>query len=312
MARNTKELHPDLQAVIPKFLTECRKQGLEVRITECYRSVAEQNALYAQGRTTPGNIVTNCIGSDYASPHQWGVAFDICRNDGSGAYNDKDGFFAKCGKIGQTLGLQWGGAWSDFVDKPHFQLGKFFDNKIQTVGNSKMKKQYGSPPAFKKSWGKSSISDNWGNLTAAELTARLKANKTYPTAKIKSKCNFYKQTNIVNGKYNSFKTGDEVEYIKDLGNGWSNVRYHGNIGFVKNTSINKTNLSKYKKGIINTKVYLRTGMKISKSTLLPGKPRIPKGKSIPVVSVIGKWCQIRYTIDGKRQNCYIVKRKITL
>lgn len=28
----------------------------------------------------------------------------------------------RCGKIGEELGLEWGGSWKRFQDKPHLQL----------------------------------------------------------------------------------------------------------------------------------------------------------------------------------------------
>ncbi len=151
--RDTTKLHPELQKVIPKFLDKCKKRGLEVRITECFRTVAEQDALYAQGRTKPGNIITNAPGYSYASMHQWGVAFDICRNDGKGAYYNDDGWFSKVGKIGQSLGLEWGGAWTGFVDRPHFQLPDWGST------TSRLRALYGTTDNFKKTWGKVTIPD---------------------------------------------------------------------------------------------------------------------------------------------------------
>lgn len=63
MARDIKQLHPRLQAIIPVLLETCKAQGISIKIGECYRSMAEQDALYAQGRTAPGNIVINAKGS---------------------------------------------------------------------------------------------------------------------------------------------------------------------------------------------------------------------------------------------------------
>lgn len=84
--------HPRLQLLAGQLVDECNKQGLKIKIGETLRTVAEQDDLYAQGRTKPGNIVTNAPGSSYSSYHQWGTAFDIFRNDGTGAYNESDGF----------------------------------------------------------------------------------------------------------------------------------------------------------------------------------------------------------------------------
>lgn len=144
--RDIKQLHPALQEKIRQLKTACEKQDLQICITECLRTAEEQDALYAKGRTRPGSKVTNCKGSSYNSMHQWGVAFDFCRNDGKGAYEDKDGFFTRVGKLGQSLGLEWGGSWKSITDKPHFQLPNWGSTA------SKLKKQYGRPEAFFTTW----------------------------------------------------------------------------------------------------------------------------------------------------------------
>lgn len=151
MSRNVKDLHPDLQVKLNQLILECNKAGLKIGISECLRTVAEQNALYEQGRTKPGSIVTNAKGTSYSSMHQWGVAFDFYRNDGKGAYVDYDGFFTKVGKIGQKLGLEWGGSWKSIKDKPHFQLPTWGST---TAG---LKKIYKTPENFMKTWKKETI-----------------------------------------------------------------------------------------------------------------------------------------------------------
>ena len=85
--------HPRLQVLAAELLEECRKENLKIQIGETLRTKEEQDALYAQGRTKPGKIVTNAKGSSYSSFHQWGTAFDFFRNDGTGAYNESGGFF---------------------------------------------------------------------------------------------------------------------------------------------------------------------------------------------------------------------------
>lgn len=88
--------------------------GQPVRITEGFRSIERQNELYAQGRTKPGNIVTNAKGGE--SLHQYGVACDfVFVKEG---YN---GNWELLGKIGERLGFSWGGRWTSFKDKPHFE-----------------------------------------------------------------------------------------------------------------------------------------------------------------------------------------------
>ena len=144
--RDRTKLHPKLQKKLSELENACKKAGLKIQITECVRTVAEQDALYAQGRTKPGVKVTNAPGYSYSSHHMWGTAFDFCRADGKGAYYDKDGFFTKVGKIGKSLGLEWGGDWKSPVDKPHFQLPDWGSTTKQ------LKAIYGTPDKFMKTW----------------------------------------------------------------------------------------------------------------------------------------------------------------
>lgn len=148
--------HPRLQVLASTLISECKAQGLIIKIGETLRTVAEQDALYAQGRTEPGNIVTNAPGYNYSSYHQWGTAFDFFRNDGRGAYYDNDGFFSKVGKIGISLGLEWGGSWKNPVDKPHFQLPDWGSS------TSGIKKLYPNPEVFMRTW-ESAIPIGWIN-----------------------------------------------------------------------------------------------------------------------------------------------------
>ena len=72
--------HPRLQKLATELIQKCSAQGLQIKIGETLRTGSEQDTLYAQGRTTPGSIVTNAPGSSYSSYHQRGTAFDIYRH----------------------------------------------------------------------------------------------------------------------------------------------------------------------------------------------------------------------------------------
>lgn len=130
--RNINNCHPRLIKLSKKLVSACRGQGLIIGIGESFRTKEEQDALYAKGRTAPGNIVTNAKGSSYSSHHQWGTAFDIYRNDGKGVYTDGDGFFEKVGKIGKSIGLEWGGDWESTT--------------------ARLKRMYGTPEKFMDTW----------------------------------------------------------------------------------------------------------------------------------------------------------------
>ena len=138
--------HPRLQAIASEWVKACESAGLKVAIGETYRTVAEQDALYAQGRTKPGNKVTNARGSSYSSQHQWGIAFDFYRADGKGAYNEDGDFFGRAATIAKNLGLAWGGDWKSIVDKPHVYLPDWGS------GTGILKQKYGTFEAFKKTW----------------------------------------------------------------------------------------------------------------------------------------------------------------
>lgn len=155
MGRNINELHPRLQEKVSELQKLCENNGLIIGIGECLRTVAEQEELYAQGRTKPGNIVTNARGTSYSSQHQWGIAFDFYRNDGTGAYNESGNFFERVGNLAKSIGLGWGGDWTSIKDRPHLYLPDWGSTA------TKLKQQYGTPEKFMKTWG------NSGNETHA-------------------------------------------------------------------------------------------------------------------------------------------------
>lgn len=142
--RGIEHLHPQVREIAERLQVECARNGLKIKITDTWRTKAEQDALYAQGRTKPGVIVT---GVRYPwSNHNWGVAFDFCRDDGKKIYENSDGFFEKVGAIGKKLGLYWGGDWPTFKDRPHFE-----SKKPEHLTENLVKK-YSNPENFKKTW----------------------------------------------------------------------------------------------------------------------------------------------------------------
>lgn len=112
------ELTQSAQKACNLFLAECEAQGLKVRITETYRSQARQNELYAQGRTTPGQIVTWTKNSRHMSRRAW----DICQNIKGQEYSNNS-FFKKCGNVAHKFGITWGGDWGT-PDLPHFEISE--------------------------------------------------------------------------------------------------------------------------------------------------------------------------------------------
>ena len=120
-------LHPLLDAKRVELIKLAELQGIRLVTTSGLRTFAEQNALYAKGRTAPGNVVTNARAGD--SWHNYGLAFDVVFDNGRGdptweEYDmNKNGLddWDEIGKIGSSIGLEWGGYWTGFLDRPHFQ-----------------------------------------------------------------------------------------------------------------------------------------------------------------------------------------------
>jgi peptidoglycan L-alanyl-D-glutamate endopeptidase CwlK len=89
-------------------------------ITCTYRSPAEQDALYAQGRTAPGPVVTNAKAGQ--SMHQYRLAYDcVPIVNGKALWDGANPIWAKVGELGKAQGLEWGNDWPSFRECPHFQ-----------------------------------------------------------------------------------------------------------------------------------------------------------------------------------------------
>src|SRR5262245_61906252 len=93
--------------------------GYPVRVVSKRRTADQQRRLYAQGRRTPGAIITELSGEPgQESRHQLGMAADFAFTT-HGREN-----WQLLGQEARNLGLEWGGDWTSLVDKPHVQLPK--------------------------------------------------------------------------------------------------------------------------------------------------------------------------------------------
>lgn len=143
MARDLTKLNPIVESLAYKLVTECAKEGLNIKITDCVRNKVEQNGINASR--------TNC--KYPKSYHNFGLAFDFCRNEdvdkdgkiSDDAYNTSGNFFSKVGQIGKSLGLNWGGDFQSIVDLPHFEY-KGLGTRLQ------IEIKYGTPEKFFTSW----------------------------------------------------------------------------------------------------------------------------------------------------------------
>lgn len=112
-------LLPKVQPYARSLVQRAAGLGITLKVISGLRSYAEQDALYAQGRSAPGPKVTNARGG-YSS-HNFGIAFDVGVFEGS-KYIPESPKYDAVAALGQELGLEWGGSWKSIVDKPHWQL----------------------------------------------------------------------------------------------------------------------------------------------------------------------------------------------
>ena len=117
--RKISTLHSSVQDKVKEFILKTDNRfGIKLRVTDGFRTVAAQDKLYAQGRTEPGNRVTNARGG--YSNHNFGLAVDVVpMQNGQPNFNSTQ--YPLLGRIGQSVGLEWGGNWKSITDMPHFQ-----------------------------------------------------------------------------------------------------------------------------------------------------------------------------------------------
>lgn len=129
-----KTIHPILRDELEKDYIECNNllpKGVRLRFAYVYRSVEEQNKLFAQRPK-----VTNARG--FQSIHNYGLAFDIVilkDKDNNGTFEtasfDIDEHWTKVVKFFKAKGWAWGGDWKSFKDAPHFE--KTFGHTWRTL-----------------------------------------------------------------------------------------------------------------------------------------------------------------------------------
>lgn len=126
-------VYPDLATRYLRMFHDVAKvTGRSVRVTEGLRTFQRQAALYAQGRTEPGPIVTNSMAGE--SLHHYGCAIDSCWM-GKDPYLERLGederriIWSEYGRVARAHGFEWGGDWKRPVDKPHIQLRYGYTSK---------------------------------------------------------------------------------------------------------------------------------------------------------------------------------------
>ena len=154
MSRRIEDLREDVQRIAVQLQARMTSKHVPVLIYSTHRSLEEQARLYRQGRALAtirekahelrtqwgrpdladllmevgpqhGAVRTNA--GPGQSLHNYGVAFDAApMRNGDIVWGTDDPadrrLWSLYGHTGQALGLEWGGAWTSFPDRPHMQL----------------------------------------------------------------------------------------------------------------------------------------------------------------------------------------------
>ncbi|MNC06516.1 Peptidoglycan L-alanyl-D-glutamate endopeptidase CwlK precursor [compost metagenome] len=138
-------LQPVIVAATVALIEHCYARGVQIIITQGLRTIAEQDALYAQGRTQAElnavglshvkaqpkkTKVTNARGGYSNHNFGWAIDFALLLPDGRTVSwdtlrdDDKDSMpdWSEVVEEAKKLRFEWGGDWRTFTDLPHLQI----------------------------------------------------------------------------------------------------------------------------------------------------------------------------------------------
>lgn len=126
-------VHPVIKETAIEIIKRADREGINVLITDGYRSMEEQAKLYGKGRKSyvykgkdygdPSSaIVTNA--KPGSSNHNFGLAIDyaLSNADATEVYYTVNQSYKRVAAIAKSLGFAWGGDWTSFNDYPHLEM----------------------------------------------------------------------------------------------------------------------------------------------------------------------------------------------
>lgn len=130
-SRSIDDCHPIVAAMLRECVAGWQAVGLDVLVTCTYRDGAEQDALFARGRTLPGAVVTNArAGQSAHNFTQHGrpasLAFDVVPLvNGKPEWSTKGPAgeaWRAVARVAKAAGLAWyGDPGQPFKEFPHFE-----------------------------------------------------------------------------------------------------------------------------------------------------------------------------------------------
>ena len=120
-------LEPDFRPLVEQLIAKTEAAtNQRWGISDARRTMAQQRAIFAQGRTTPGKVVSNAKPGQ--SAHNFGYAVDLWPMKADGKNFDwgaKISLFKTMGAIAAELGLTWGGSFRTLFDGAHVESPKW-------------------------------------------------------------------------------------------------------------------------------------------------------------------------------------------
>jgi peptidoglycan L-alanyl-D-glutamate endopeptidase CwlK len=134
---NPKDIHPWLLKLRDKIQKRLQRRGYPIKTYSGLRTFAQQDLLYAKGRTSPGWRVTNAKGGQ--SSHNYGIGIDstflLDQDKPKGSVHWPNGDTIEWREFGAAydnatvllkqndcpVDFSWGGRWG-FKDYPHLEV----------------------------------------------------------------------------------------------------------------------------------------------------------------------------------------------
>ena len=120
-SRSLSDLREPFYGMALQWLDDCREAGIDVLVYCTLRDFKEQDALYEQGRTTPGSIVTYARGGQ--SAHNYGLALDfVPLIQGKPQWKAGNPLYVSAVALASARGLESASKWRKFKEWPHIEL----------------------------------------------------------------------------------------------------------------------------------------------------------------------------------------------
>lgn len=125
-SRNPNDLCPEIRPLFDEWLIRVKAAGHDVLVICTWRPPSEQLAAFLAGKSKRKTGPHNYMKDGKPASRAWDFALiingKISWDTKINADNDAFPDYEELGKIGEDLGLVWGGRWKSLCDADHLQL----------------------------------------------------------------------------------------------------------------------------------------------------------------------------------------------